>query len=145
MASFLYNRGKLIMVDGTVTWGTTVVNCLLVTSSYTPNADHNFVSEVTANELSGGNYVRKTLANEAGPTEDDTNDRITYNADDITWTALQAAAGTPAYAIIYDDTAGTDATKELIAWITLTSPPTPNGGDYQVQWDAAGLFALNHS
>jgi len=139
MASGLYNRGAAILVDGTVTWGTTTCGIVLVTSSYTPDNAHNFVSDLT-NELSGGNYARGTVAGESGPTEADANDRVEYDMNDQVFSALQAAAGTPQYAILYDNTAGTDGTRELIAWFDLGTPAVPNGTDYTIQWAAPAFY-----
>ena len=141
MASSVYNRGKKMLGNGDTIWGTQVIGVILVASGYTPDVDHNFVSDLTA-ELSGGNYVRKVLASKA-VTENDTDDRFEYAATAVTWTALEAAAGSPTKAIIYDNTNGSDATRDLIAWIELQSPPVPNGGDYVVQWDqSAGIQDL---
>ncbi|MEQ1494502.1 MAG: hypothetical protein ABL912_01910 [Novosphingobium sp.] len=142
MASGVYNRGAKIITDGTVDWdGATTAGVLLVTSSYTPNKDHNVVTDLT-NELSGSGYVRKTSASRT-LTENDTLDRVEYDLADITWNALGAAAGTPKYAIIYYEGASTDGTRELIAFIDLGSAPTPDGSNYKVSWDAAGAFQLN--
>ena len=133
MASAMYNRGARLMSDGTIDWdGATDVRILLTTSSYTPDRDHNFVSDVT-NELSGGGYVRKATASRS-VTEDDANDRVILDLADVTYTALGAVAGTPKYAVFYVE-AGTDATRALICWIDLGSAPAPNGGDYTLQWD----------
>lgn len=141
MASSVYNRGKKMLGNGDTIWGTQVIGVILVASGYTPDVDHNFVSDLT-NELSGGNYSRKTLASK-GITENDTADRFEYEAAAVTWTALEAAAGSPTKAVIYDNTNGTDATRDLICWIELQTPPVPNGGDYVVQWDqSAGVQDL---
>lgn len=133
MASGVYNRGKYNLGNGVTVWGTTTIGVALVTSTYTPNADHNVMSDIT-NELSGGGYARGTLSGKT-VTENDTNDRVEYNASKQTFTALQAAAGTPQYAIIYDNTTGADGTRELLAWVDLGTPDVPNGNDYEVRWN----------
>ncbi len=144
MASRLFNRGKKIMSDGSsVVWTSADIRVLLVTSSYAFNADHNTVSQIT-NELSGGGYARVALSGKVGPTQDDTNDRATFDASDTTFTSLAAAAGTPAAAIVYKFNAA-DASAELICFDELTSPNTPNGGDYTIVWASAGVFTLNHA
>lgn len=133
MASRLYNNALELFANADLDWVNDDIRCLLTTSSYTPNQDtHAFVSSVT-NELSGGNYVRKTLAGKA-TTQDDANDRAELSADNVTWTALGAAAGTPLYAVIYKFITN-DAASPLIGWVELTSPPAPNGGDYTVKWN----------
>lgn len=133
MASRYYNTGLRRVSAGDINWTTDDIRCLLVTSSYTPNQDtHEFVSDIT-NELSGGNYVRKTLANKTAA-EDDASDRVDLGADNVTWTALEAVAGTPAYAIIYKHVT-VDADSQLIGWIEFTTPPAPNGGDWTAKWN----------
>ncbi len=140
MASALYNRGKKILSDASGAWTSGDFRVALVTSSYTPNVDHNTVSQLT-NELSGGAYGRVALASKTGPTQDDTNDRVAFDAADTTFTTLGAAAGTPAYAIVYKYNAS-DASAELVGYFALTAPPTPNGGDYTIVWPAIGIFTL---
>jgi hypothetical protein len=141
MAGALYNKGKTVLVNGTTIWGTADLRALLVTSSYTFNADHNFVSDIT-NELSGGNYARVALTGET-VTEDDTNDRAVCDASDTTFSALAAAAGTPARAIIFDQAGGADSARALICCVDLTSPATPNGGDYTIQWASTGIAYMS--
>lgn len=137
----VYNRGKFNLGTGVVDWLTTDIGVLLVTSTYTYDADHNFVSDIT-NELSGGGYARQTGIGGKTVTENDASDRVEYDATDVTFPTLGAAAGNPDSAIIYDNTTGLDTTRPLLARIPLTAPPVPNGGDYVIRWDATGLFQL---
>jgi hypothetical protein len=133
MASAVYNNAKELFANGGLDWNTDDMRCLLVTSSYSPNIDtHVFVSDVT-NELSGGGYVRKTLTGET-VTQNNTDDRADLSADNVTWTALGAAAGTPAKAIIFKFVS-VDGDSPIVGHVDLTSPPTPNGGDYTVKWN----------
>ena len=139
MASGVYNRGKLLLA--TRGWLALDLRLALVTSSYTPDDVHNVVSELSG-ELSGGGYARATLT-QTTPTEDDANDRATRDAADVTFPSLALAAGTPRYAIVYHEGAGTDATRELVCWIDLgTTGTAPEGTDYVVQWDASGVVRL---
>ena len=41
--------------------------------------------------------------------------------------------------MIYKDT-GNAATSPLIAYIDLTTPVTPNGGDINITWNASGIL-----
>jgi hypothetical protein len=135
MASTLYNNALELISNGEIDWVDDDIRCLLVTSSYTPDRDtHDFVDDIT-NELSGGNYVRKALT--TATTQNNTDDRADLSADNVTWTALEAAAGTPALAIIYKQVTN-DADSPLLGWIELTTPPAPNGGDYTLRWDNGG-------
>ena len=67
-----------------------------------------------------------------------------FDADDVTVTAVSGASFESI--VIFDDTPGTEATKDLIAFIDTATglPTTPNGGDIIVQWDngANRIFKL---
>lgn len=140
MASVVYNRAKFLMMNGGVDLDTDDIRCALVTSSYTVNADHDFVADLT-NELSGGNYVRKAFAGES-VSLDDTNDRAFFDATDPIWTALGAAAGTPAALVVFKQVTN-DADSPLLFYCELTTPPTPNGGDYTVVLNAGGIARVS--
>lgn len=145
MASNLYNSALELFLNGGLDWDTSSnVKCMLVTSSYTPDKDHQYVSSVVAAELSGTGYTggyggtgRKALAARA-VNKDNATDRV-YCDDtaDVTWSAINA--GTPVYAIIFREVTS-DAASPLIACIEITSPVPTNGGDYTLQWATGGLF-----
>lgn len=143
MASDLYNRGTYRIVNQNFNWTSTSVGVLLVTSTYTPAYTHNFVSDIT-NELTGGGYARLTAIASRTITEDDTNHRVILDGADIQFPSLGAAAGTPQYAIIYDNTNGTDATRDLVGYIDLGTPPTPDGNNYNIAWDTVGLWVIDN-
>ena len=93
MASQVYNRGKYLILSGAMSdWdaGTdSAYQVLLVKSGFAFNADHNTVSEISANESTDSAYARKNLpASSRGWTEDDTNDRADLDyAGTVTWDA----------------------------------------------------------
>ena len=134
MASGVYNRGKAVMLAA-VNWSSTNVGVLLVTSTYTPNADHNVVTDIT-NELTGGGYARQTTVASRSVSEDDANDRVDLLAAKVTFPSLGAAAGTPKYAVIYDNTNGTDATRDVLCWVDLGAAPVPDGNNYEIRWNS---------
>lgn len=142
----VYNRGKLSLTDGTLgadgwTTGGADIGVLLVAAGYTYDADHNFVSDIT-NELSGGGYARQTGLTGRTAAEDDAADRVSYDAANVLFPSLDIAAGQPVAAIVYNNAPGSDAARELLARVVLTAPPAPNGGDYTITWDAAGVLTL---
>lgn len=144
----VYNRGKLTLIDGTLgatgwTTGGADIGVALVEAGYVYDPDHNFVSDLT-NELAGGGYARVTGLGGRTFTEDDANDRVVLDADDATFSALGAAAGTPTQAIVFNNAPALDTAKELLARVALTAPPLPNGGDYTIQWDATGVIRLDN-
>jgi hypothetical protein len=139
MASGWDNSGKRDIFDGTIDLVNDTIKVLLVNASYTPNADHDFADDVTANELSGTGYTggfngsgRKTLASKAFST-DTTNDRAEFTFAAVTWTAINA--GTAAYAILVKEITN-DAATRLIAYLDLNPDVVTNGGDFTMTPDA---------
>lgn len=138
MASGVYNSFKRDIADGTIDLVNDTIKAILVTSSYTPNADHDFADDLGANELSGTGYAggfagsgRKTLASKAFST-DTSNDRAEFTFAAITWSAINA--GNPKYLILVKEITN-DAATRLIAWLDLGTVVT-NGGDLTVTPDA---------
>ena len=137
---FTYNRGMFDGANGQA-WGVVDTRILLVGTGYTPNRDHDFVSDVVANEISTTNYARQALANET-LTLDDPNDRVLEDADDVVWTALGPPSGGPSVlaAIIYRNT-GADGTSPLWDYMNGTTT-TVNGSNFTYQWAATGICVL---
>jgi hypothetical protein len=144
MASGWYTSGLADVTAGTISLVSDTIKVLLVTSSYTPDKDHDFASDLT-NELSGTGYVtgfagagRKTLAGKAWST-DTGNDRIEFTFSAVTWTAINA--GNPKYAIILKEITN-DAASRLIAYLDLGTVVT-NGGDLTITPDGtAGALQI---
>lgn len=137
MASGWYTSGLRDMADGTVSLVSDTIKVILVTSAYTPDADHDFASDLT-NELSGTGYTggfagagRKTLAGKAWST-DTVNNRVEFTFSAATWTAINA--GSPKYAILVKEITN-DAASRLIGYLDLGTVTT-NGGDLTITPDA---------
>lgn len=126
-----YNNALEQLMNGGLDLDTADLRVCLVNSSYTPDVDtHDFLDDVTANELSGTGYARKALTSET-VAQDNTNNRGTLSADNPTWTG--ANFGTAAKAIIYVEGAS-DAARLLVAYIGFTNTVT-NGGDFTLKWN----------
>ena len=141
MATLMYNRGLKELQDGTIDFLNDTIKVMAVGSGYTPNKDHDFIDMGGANDpvdarISG--TTDQTLAGKA-ITEDDTNDRAVYDANDIAYTAVTTGQ-TITHLLVYKST-GVDTTSVLIAAIAVSQ--ATNGGDINVAWAAAasgGLF-----
>lgn len=145
--SFIYNlASKRLGDDSTrINYLADTIKAMLVTSGYTPNRDHDFVSTASGSELTGTGYVagfgnsgRHTLASKT-ITEDDTNDRASYGAANPVWTAINA--GTIAAVILIKEITN-DAASYLIAYLDGT-PVGTNGGDITVQFPGGIAFYLS--
>lgn len=143
MASITTNKGRTLIVDGTINLLTATIKVMLLGTAYTPNKDHNFVSDLGAVELSGTGYTagfngsgRKTLSSKT-VTKDDTNDLAIFDAADITWTGINA--GTAAYAAVIKENTS-DSDSPVIAIIDLSPDVVTNGGNFTCSWGALGII-----
>lgn len=106
---FVYSRFNSILAAGG-NFSSDVIKCLLErsTSTYSPNIDHDFVSDLTGLvEISVTSYVRQTLATKA-VNIDDPNDRVELDCDDLAFGNLEAGQTVKAL-IFYRQTGGNDA------------------------------------
>lgn len=118
--------------------GGNTLKVILVTG-YSLDIDGDQVyADVSASEVTGTGYSAggETLASQT-VTQDNTNNRGVFDAGNVTWTGLNA--GTPNYAILYNDTPTTPAKPLIAAW-EITTPS--NGGDYTLQWHTDGIILL---
>lgn len=150
MASFWYQKGLEGCLDGSIDLDTDTIKVMLVTSGYTANKDHDFVSDLTpgSNELSGTGYTggfggsgRKSLASKT-VLVDDATDVVNFDAADVTWTAINA--GTIRAAVLIKEITN-DAASRLIAYIDNAAefPLTTNGGDVTIQWNSGGILRIS--
>lgn len=129
----VYNRGKTILADGSLDWVNDTIKALLVDSSYTYSADHNFVADVTG-ELVDASYGRVTLTNKS-VVEDDTGDRAVLKADALDFGALDNV--TPAAVILFKEVMN-DADSPLISYHDSGFGAAANGAGYVVNGGGAG-------
>jgi hypothetical protein len=144
--SAAYNNGKLAVLTSGLTGLT--IKAMLVTSGYVFDPDHLVVADTSpgSNELSGTGYVagfagagRKTLGSGALAL-DLVGDRASYDAADLTWTAI--TAGTAAALILYLSKTS-DSDSPLLAYIDSGGfPKVTNGSDLQIQWSSSPLGVL---
>jgi hypothetical protein len=146
--NYLSNKAKTLLAQGALNLASDTLKWMLVSSSYTPNKDNDFVTSATAAEVSTTGYVagygnagRKTLTTQT-VTQDNTNDLMKFTADSPTWTNIGVPAGTSscAYALLVKETGGSDATAILIA--TLDAVMTFNGGNFTLTVNASGILTL---
>ena len=110
-------------------------------TGYTPNIDTHQVwadtgvSSTEYGTAAGYTAGGKVLANKS-VTQDDTNDRALWDADNVTWTALgPLTPATPSHALIWNNTPAAPA-DPLACYVILGTTAT-NGGDYTLQWSTS--------
>lgn len=130
MADVIYTRGipEWAAIDDTN------YKMLLVGTTYVADKDHDYVDDVSSDELTDASYARQTISG-SNVTYDDTNDRVTYDCTDVTWTALaggEAIGGVILYHEINDDT-----DSILMAYYDVSG--TSNGDDMIFVVGSSGL------
>jgi hypothetical protein len=110
-------------------------------TGYTPDIDTHQVwadtgvSSTEYGTAAGYTAGGMTLANQT-VTQDNTNDRALFDADNPTWTTLgPLTPATPGHSLIWNTTP-TSPADPLMAYLEIGVTAT-NGGDYTLAWSAA--------
>jgi hypothetical protein len=141
MASKLYGQFLSQALNKEIDWDTDTIKVALLTNSYTPDQDaHNYLDDVVANEVSGTGYTAggNTLANKTNSYNSSTN-VIVLDADDTTWSSSTITAR---YAVIYDASPATNATRPLIGYVDFGSDQSSSNGNFTITWDATGIVRI---
>lgn len=119
---------------------TDTIKVMLLTSSATVSQDTWETKADVTNEVSGTGYTAggatlttKTLAYTAGT------NTTALDADDVTWSSSTITAR---YAVIYDDTPATDATKCLLGFVDFGEDKSSSSGDFKIQWHTDGILKI---
>ncbi|AKJ72192.1 hypothetical protein TPA4_27 [Tsukamurella phage TPA4] len=122
-----------------------VIKVSLHTSAMAPNQDTWRYRSSLTNEVSGSGYTAggATMTGVAVSYNATTN-VLSFTGNNVSWPAATLiGANAPRYAVLYDSSPGTDATRPLIGYIDFGSDDyAPNGGTLTIQWDAAGIGAV---
>lgn len=143
MASNLYNKGLLKLLNGTINPLTDTIEVLLVGPAHVFDKAHEFVSQVTSQEVAndvGTGYERKALANKSYGL-DEAGDRVFFDANNVVYSIIKTDKVLHA-AIIYKKNTN-DADSELIAMIDFPDLVT-NGSDVEVIINENGVFQVNN-
>lgn len=138
MASNLYNKGLLKLLDGTIDYLTDNIGLLIVDNTYAFSVDHEYVSNISG-EVSGTGYERKFLPSK---TVTLSSNSVTFDCGTIEYTTVDTA-NVLSSAIVYADGA-TDADRSLIAHIEFADLTTSNT-DINIVTGGDGLFALTNN
>jgi hypothetical protein len=132
----LYAKSYLSAFAGTINWGSDSIKVMLCTSTYTPNqSTHQFKSDIT-NEVTGTGYTATGVAL-ASKTATTSSLVATFDAADTSWPTSTITAR---YAVIYDATPASDATRPLIAYIDFGADVVSSGGTFQITFDSLGIM-----
>lgn len=141
MPSKLYGQFLSQALNKEIDWDTDTIKVALLTNSYTPDQDaHNYLDDVIANEVTGTGYTQggNTLANKTNSYNSATN-VIVLDADDTTWSSSTITAR---YAVVYDASPATNATRPLIGYVDFGSDQSSSNGNFTITWDATGIVRI---
>lgn len=128
------NAAKINLLSDTI-------KLMLCTSTYTPNrGTHQYKSDVT-NEVSGTGYTA------TGNTVTSMGSNIASNVYSITGAnaSWPASTFTARYAVLYDATPATDATRPLIGYVDFGADQSPSNGTLSITWNASGIGQVTDS
>lgn len=136
----MYGKFLLSLADKQVDLDTDTLKVMLCTSAYTPDQDsHQFKSSVT-NEVTGTGYTATgqaltsvTVAYNAGT------NTLTLDAADPAWASSTITAR---YAVFYDASPASDATRPLISYVDFGADVVSSAGAFTITLDAAGIATI---
>ena len=140
VTAFFYGNAFVSAFNKEIDFNSDTIKVMLCTSTYTPNQDtHQYKSSVT-NEVSGTGYTAggNTLANCTITYTAGTN-VLKLDADDTSWASSTITAR---YAVVYDATPATDATRPLICYIDFGENVSSTNGPFSITWDANGIATV---
>jgi len=134
IVSTLSNHYKFQVLSGNIDFDADTFKMILLDSSFAFNEDsHATYSDVSANELSGGNgyTVGGETMTGVSVIEDDSNNRGRVTWDNVQWDASGGSIGPTGSAVLYDDTI---ADKTIIGCIDFDADYTiSDGSSLQLQ------------
>lgn len=128
----VYTSYKDDLHKGTIDVTNDTLKVMLVTSSYTFSAAHDFVDDIT-NEITGTGYTAGG-ATVTSPTVSSG----TFDAADTEWSS---ATFTAAGAVVYKDT-GTPGTSPLMLFVDFDGDQSPSSQTFRINWSASGITSI---
>jgi hypothetical protein len=142
MPSKLYGQFIQAAFNKEIDFDTDTIKVALLTNAYTPDQDaHNYLDDVVANEVSGATGYTAggtTLANKTVTYSAGTN-TLVLDADDVTWASSTITAR---YAVVYDASPATNATRPLIGYVDFGSDQSSSNGNFTITWDSTGIVRV---
>lgn len=135
----MYGNAILKALNKEMDLDSDTIKVALCTSSYVPNQDtHVYFSSIT-NEVTGSIGYTAGGATLGSPslTYDSATNTVKFDGADVTWSNSTITAR---YAIVYDDTPATAATKPLILYVDFGADVISSSGNFTITWDSGGIF-----
>jgi hypothetical protein len=144
-AIYWYGNGLRSAILKKYDYSGDTIKVMLVSDSYTPNQDdHDYKDDVVSYEVSATGYTAggATLANKTYAITGGSN-VLTLDADDTSWSITGSM--TARYAVIYDATPSTDATRPLLGYYDFDSNKTVTDALFKITWPSDGILKITYS
>jgi len=144
MAWVIYDNMVLLQHNGgAIDFDTDTINCMLLTSAYTPAKEtHEYRDDIGTTEVScygysagGAALASKSVALSTAV--------VTFDAADVTWSQDASGFADAKYAVLYKST-GSTATDGLIAYADIGSSKGNVAGDLTLEMSASGIFTATN-
>lgn len=120
-----------------------VIKVMLCTSAYVPDQDaHQYKSSVTGEVVGTGYTATGNTIGVPTITYTSATNVLKLDGNDVSWPASTITAR---YAVVYDSTPATDATRPLVCYIDFGADVTSSGGSFDLVFDAAGIATVTVS
>lgn len=149
------NATRQKILNGSIDYGADDIRVALFDDSvaYSPDPDTvEFVTDLldggtTAAEYSDTNYARQSLANQS-TSQDNTNDRSVWDADDTTFASLGSSNGDTIQGVVIFKQVTDDTDSPILRVIDDSEeadlPLATNGSDVTIEWSASdGIKTLS--
>lgn len=119
------------------------IYCALLGNALPVRATDDFWDDVVGDELANGNGYTTNGVLFSAKTFGIASNVIKFdNTVDTAWTSATFSAY---YAVIYDRTPATDATRPLIGFVDFGGAASPSNGTLTIAWSTSGIFTITNS
>jgi hypothetical protein len=140
--AFLYRLQYTTTYNKEADWDTDTVKTSLHTVTWTPNQDTDKYHSTPTNELAAtGNYATGGATISPMTVATPSTKTWTLDASDAVWANLTMSAAAR-YAVSYDSTPGTEATRPLLSYVDFGADQSVSGATFTIQWNASGVIQL---
>lgn len=141
VTAFFYGNAFVSAFNKEIDFGSDTIKVALLDNTHVPDQDaHNYFDDVVVDEVVGTGYTAggATLSTPTVTYTGATN-ILKLDGADVSWPSSTITAR---YAVVYDATPATDATRPLIAYVDFGADVTSSGGTFSITWDAAGIATV---
>lgn len=143
MASQVYNEGKRGLLAGEIDLNADDIRIALVMANSTAGSQNDGIVNLddftTLDRCDSTGYSDAQLANET-VTKDDPSDEARFDADDVTFTALNSDASRNIIGVLVYKFVTNDADSVVICFLEYATAKTADDSDFVVKFHADGIL-----